>query len=441
MSTLRALPQVDELIRTAGLAGTVGPVLARVLAREAIDEARTRARRGESIDPEAVRRDVLKRAETVRRLRLRRVVNATGVILHTNLGRAPLSPEAVAAVAGAAGSVNLEMDLEDGVRAVRAPLAARLLCALTGSESALVVNNNAGALVLALAALARGRDVIVSRGELIEIGGGFRLPEVMQASGAVLREVGTTNRTRSADVRAAIGEQTALVLVAHPSNFRVVGFTESPALSDVAAIAHEAGIFLLYDLGSGLLQPEPALPGEPDAATALRDGADLVCFSGDKLLGGPQAGILAGRADLVEACRRHPLARALRADKLTLAALEATMAAHARGDRSALPVWRMLEIPVEEIAVRAERLAASIGARTMPGESLAGGGSVPGHGLPTMLVVLDDPGPEAFASSLRSGEPPVMARVESGSLVIDLRTVDPEDDDTLASAIRTARVR
>ncbi|MCA1834764.1 MAG: L-seryl-tRNA(Sec) selenium transferase, partial [Actinobacteria bacterium] len=392
----------------------------------------------EYVSPGAIVQDVQARGGELARLLLGPVINATGVVLHTNLGRAPLSEAAVLAASLAAGAVNLELDLAAGERGSRAPAAEKLLCALTGSEAALVVNNNAGALVLALAVLARGREVIVSRGELIEIGGEFRLPSIMEVSGAVLREVGTTNRTRASDVRGAIADNTGLILKVHPSNYRILGFTDEAALGDLAFIAREAGVPLLHDIGSGLLTPDERFPGEPDATTSLQAGADLVCFSGDKLLGGPQAGVIAGRAALVAACRRHPLARALRADKMSLAAMEATLLAHARGDRSRIPIWRMLELTPDDIRPRAASMAAATGGRCAEGESLSGGGSLPGLGLPTVLVAVDHERPADVARALRRGTPPVVARVENGALVIDMRTVDPKDDAALEQALRAA---
>jgi len=438
MSGFRDLPQVDEIARDVRLTGPLGHALAVSLAREAVAAARARVARGESIDADAVRADALARATALQHALLGRVVNATGVILHTNLGRAPLSAAAVEAVRAAAGATNIEFDLEGGERGARAPAASQLLCALSGAAAAHVVNNNAAALVLALAAIARGREVIVSRGELIEIGGEFRLPAIMEASGATLVEVGTTNRTRTADVRAAITERTGLVLKVHPSNFRIVGFTAEPPVADVVAVAHEAGVPVLYDIGSGLLTADPLLPGEPDATSALAAGVDLVCFSGDKLLGGPQAGVLAGREDLVAACRRHPLARAFRADKMTLAALEATLGQIAAGDTDAVPVQRMIAATDADLRPRAERIAAAAGGEIVEGESVVGGGSMPGHTMPSPLVAFRDAQPDVLAAALRRNRPPVIARVENDSLVIDVRTVDPDDDDIVIDALKRA---
>jgi L-seryl-tRNA(Ser) seleniumtransferase len=370
------------------------------------------------------------------------VINATGVILHTNLGRAPLPEAAVHAVDRAArGYTDLELDRGPGTRGRRTWRAEFLLAALTGAEDALVVNNNAAALLLGMAALARRKDVLVSRGELIEIGGEFRLPEIMRASGARLVEVGTTNRTRLGDYRAAMTARTGMILKVHPSNYRVVGFAESPSVSSLAGLAHRRGVPILYDTGSGLLEPVREVPGdEPSATEALAGGVDLVCFSGDKLLGGPQAGIVVGRADLIARLRRNPIARAVRVDKLTVAALEAVLAMYAQGRRDEVPVWRTLAERPSALRARARELAGSIpGASFGAGESVAGGGSVPGYGIPSVVIRLPADRPERLASRLRMGTPPVFCRVEDGALVFDLRTIGPEDDPRLARAIRYAR--
>jgi L-seryl-tRNA(Ser) seleniumtransferase len=374
------------------------------------------------------------------------VINATGVIVHTNLGRAPLSQAAAKRVAAiAAGYTNLEYDLAVGIRGRRDAHATRLLTRLTGAESAVIVNNNAAATLLVLAALANGREVLISRGELVEIGGGFRVPDVMAQSGAILREVGTTNRTRIADYAASIGERTALILRVHPSNFRIEGFTERPSLSDLVALGHRFNVRVAEDLGSGWLGwPEradlpAALGDEPIVSASIEAGADLVSFSGDKLLGGPQAGIIAGRADAVAAIARHPLMRALRVDKLTYAALEATLEAHAIGRREEVPVLRMLGAGVEEIGRRAAVLAGSLHAngwrtRVIDGMSTIGGGSAPGAELPTRLVQIERDGLSAdqIEERLRACDPPVIARIQDDHVVLDLRTVLPEQDEILA---------
>jgi L-seryl-tRNA(Ser) seleniumtransferase len=442
---LRKIPQVDAVLREPEVRQAVadwGPALARRFVADEIERDRGLARRGkEPGDARSIAARVAARAAELELRRLRRVINATGVVLHTNLGRAPLSTDASQAARDAGGYVNLEYDLGSGERGSRSPVAATLLAAMTGAESALVVNNNAGALLLALSALARGREVIVSRGELIEIGGEFRLPDIMEASGALLREVGTTNRTHAKDYRRALGEKTALVLKVHPSNYQVVGFTKEPAFADLLAITHEAGVSLLYDIGSGLLQPDAGLSGEPDATGAIAAGCDLVCFSGDKLLGGPQAGVLAGRRVLIDACRRSPIARAVRADKLTLAAMEATALAHARGEAGSIPAVRAIAASAEEIRARADRLVADVpsGEVTIEaGESVAGGGSLPGQTLRTSVLVAAHPRPSVLAAVLRANDPPVIGRVEDARFVLDLRTVDPADDAVLATALQAA---
>jgi L-seryl-tRNA(Ser) seleniumtransferase len=442
---LRKIPQVDAVLREPEVRQAVadwGPALARRFVADEIERDRGLARKGhEPGDARSIAERVAARATELERQRIRRVINATGVVLHTNLGRAPLSTAASQAALDAGGYVNLEYDLESGERGSRAPVGATLLAAMTGAEAALVVNNNAGALLLALSALARGREVIVSRGELIEIGGEFRLPDIMEASGALMREVGTTNRTHAKDYRRALGDKTALVLKVHPSNYQVVGFTKEPTLADLLAITHEAGVSLLYDIGSGLLQPDAGPSGEPDATAAITAGCDLVCFSGDKLLGGPQAGVLVGRRVLIDACRRSPIARAVRADKLTLAAMEATALAHARGEAASVPAVRAIAASAEEIRARADRLVADFptGELTVAaGESVTGGGSMPGQTLQTVLVVAAYPRPAILAAVLRANDPPVIGRLEDERFVLDLRTVDPADDDVLAAALEAA---
>jgi L-seryl-tRNA(Ser) seleniumtransferase len=357
------------------------------------------------------------------------VLNATGVIVHTNLGRAPLAPEALARVQDAArGYSNLELDLEDGERGSRQDHLAALLRRLTGAQAALVVNNNAAAVLLALAALGEGREVVVSRGELLEIGDGFRIPDVLTRSGARLVEVGTTNRTRPADYERAIGPDTALLLRVHQSKFRVVGFTELPRLAELAAIARRHELPLVDDLGSGALGE---IPGEPSARESLAAGADLVCFSGDKLLGGPQAGIVAGRADLVERLRRHPLQRAMRVDKLTLAALEGTLQLHL-DEPARIPVLRMLGEDVSVVRARAERLAEMTGGAVEETVARVGGGALPLAELPSFACALD----ETLARPLRVGEPPVVGIVRDGKLLLDCRTLADDELDEVAAAVR-----
>jgi L-seryl-tRNA(Ser) seleniumtransferase len=378
------------------------------------------------------------------------VINATGVIIHTNLGRAPLAPTAAARVAAlAAGYSNLEYDLATGTRGRRDAHAERLLCRLTGAEAAVVVNNNAAATLVALASLAGGREVIVSRGELVEIGGGFRVPDVMAQSGAVLREVGTTNRTRVSDYAAAISDRTALILRVHPSNFRIEGFAERPPLDDLVAVGRRFNIPVAEDLGSGLLgfpTSVAALRDEPTVADSVAAGVAIVMFSGDKLLGGPQAGILAGTADTVTSVRRHPLMRAVRADKMTYAALEATLEEHAAGRAAeTVPVARMMALSLEELGRRAKDLASALEAaglqpEIVDGVSTIGGGSAPGSQLPTRLVTLTQPAGR-FEEALRAGRPPVIARIADDRVVLDLRTVAPEDDERLAHLVAQAAAR
>ncbi len=382
-------------------------------------------------------------AHRLRRSLLGPAVNATGVLLHTNLGRAPLgrhySRAPLGLEAGADGPVrftNLEFDLASGRRGSRTTHASLLLATLTGAEAALVVNNCAAAVTLVLAALARDRGVAVSRGELVEIGGGFRVPEVMEQSGAQLVEVGTTNRTRAADYRAATERgDIALLLKVHPSNYRITGFTEEADVADLAKI----GPPVVSDLGSGLLdercpwlgQRPDWLAGEPGARQTLAEGAALVTFSGDKLMGGPQAGIICGRADLIAACAAHPLMRAFRPGSLVLDALQSVALAYLRRDGDAIPFWRMASTPIEELAERAEALRVGRPART---SALAGAGSLPGQEIPSAGIELDGD----FAAALRAHDPPVIARVNEQTTVIDLRTVDPADDDDVAAAVRRA---
>jgi len=375
------------------------------------------------------------------------VINATGVIIHTNLGRALLSPAARAAMEQAARSYsNLEYDLKAGQRGSRYVHAEELLCRLTGAEAALVVNNNAGAVLLILSALARGREVIISRGQLVEIGGGFRIPDVMRQSGAILVEVGTTNRTHRRDYEAAITDQTAMLLRVHRSNFRLTGFVTEPTLAEMADLAHSQGLLVGDDLGSGTLldTADYGLAHEPTIQESLAAGADIVSCSGDKLLGGPQAGIILGHADLIAQLRRFPLTRALRVDKTTLAGLQATLLHYVKSEATReVPVWRMIAIPLEALAIRAEawarRLAAAgLRSKVRDGRSAVGGGSLPGETLPTRLLALLEPSPERLASSLRHADPPVIARVEDEQLVLDPRTVQPEEENELLEIVISA---
>ena len=394
----------------------------------------------------AIERGIDARLAGRHRPSLDRAINATGVIVHTNLGRAPLAAAAARRVAElAAGYTNLEYDLEAGGRGRRDVHAERLLCQLTGAEAAVVVNNNAAATMLALAALAAGREVVISRGELVEIGGGFRVPDVMAQSGAILREVGTTNRTRAADYAAAITGRTGLILRVHPSNFRVEGFTERPTLDEVVAVGRRFGVPVVEDLGSGWLggpagEPGGPLADEPTVGASVRAGVHVASFSGDKLLGGPQAGIIVGRTDALGPIRVHPLMRAFRVDKMTYAALEATLQEYLAGRAAAtVPVARMIATTADQIGARADAMAsrlrgAGLTVEIVDGVSTIGGGSAPGSALPTRLLALGRTGdtPDALEARLRRLDPPVIARIEHDRLVLDLRTVLLEEDDELA---------
>ena len=432
MRSLRDLPSVDRLLADERLAGEpheLAVAAARVVLERAREEIRAGGTAGTLVDA------VLDELARARRPSLRRVLNATGVLVHTNLGRAPLAPAALERVTEVgSGYSNLEYDLEEGARGSRQSHLEPLFCRLTGAEAALLVNNNAAAVLLALAALAEGREVVVSRGELIEIGDGFRIPDVLARSGARLVEVGTTNRTRPEDYERAIREETAVLLRVHQSNFRVVGFTQRPQLSELAQIAKRAALPLVDDLGSGALT---ALGDEPTPAESLFAGADLVTFSGDKLLGGPQAGVAVGRADLVERLRRHPLQRALRADKLTLAALEGTLALALDATRAAqeIPVLRMFHEPLEAVRARAERLAELVDGEVEETVARVGGGALPLSELPSAACAVE----EALAEKLRLGEPPVIAVVRDGRTLLDCRTLTEAEVDAVAKAVLAAR--
>jgi L-seryl-tRNA(Ser) seleniumtransferase len=422
---LRDLPSVDELAR-----GLDDP-LAIDAARHVIDRAREEIRAG--ADPGDLAQRLRDELQGLRSPSLRRVLNATGVLIHTNLGRAPLADEAIAHVAETArGYSNLELDLREGVRGSRQDHAAGLLRRLTGAEAAIVVNNNAAALLLALAALAEGREVIVSRGELIEIGDGFRIPDVLMRSGARLVEVGTTNRTRAADYERAIGTDTALLLRVHQSNFRMVGFTELPRIEELAAVARRHDLPLVDDLGSGVLD---YVPGEQTARDSLAAGADLVCFSGDKLLGGPQAGIVVGRSDLVEALRRHPLHRALRVDKLSLAALEATLRLYLDGAPDRIPVLRALHEQPDARRARALRLAELVGGSVEETVGRAGGGALPLAELGSWACAVE----ESLGEPLRNGDPPVLGIVRDGKLLLDVLALRDDELDEVAAAVNRCR--
>jgi L-seryl-tRNA(Ser) seleniumtransferase len=430
---LRDLPSVDRLLGDDVLAAAPRP-LATAAARSALERAREAIRAGD--DPGDGVASARAELERLGAPGLRRVINATGVIVHTNLGRAPLAEAALARAIDVGGSYsNLELDLESGTRGSRQDHVADALCRLTGAEAALVVNNNAAAVLLALAALAAGGEVVVSRGELVEIGDGFRIPDVLAHSGAQMVEVGTTNRTRAADFERAIGPETALLHRVHQSNFRIVGFTESPTTEDLARVAHDAGLWLVDDLGSGSLAD---VGDEPTAASSVAAGADLVCFSGDKLLGGPQAGIVVGRRALTERLRRHPLQRALRADKLTLAALEGTLALHEDPERARreIPVLRMLDEPLERVRERAERLAGLVGGEVEETVARVGGGALPLAELPSAACAIE----EELAAPLRLGDPPVLGIVRDGRLLLDARTLaEPEVDEAARVVLRARR--
>jgi L-seryl-tRNA(Ser) seleniumtransferase len=430
---LRELPSVDELLGRQELEALVaehGRPLVLAAARAALERAREEVMAGFPTGDLAERTTL----ELEARLRpsLRRVLNATGVVVHTNLGRAPLAAAALDRVREIGGGYsNLEYDLESGSRGSRQDHVATLLRELTGAEAALVVNNNAAAVLLALAALAEGREVIVSRGELIEIGDGFRIPDVLARSGATLVEVGTTNRTRLADYERAVTERTAALLRVHQSNFRMVGFTEQARARDLARLADRHGLPLVDDLGSGALVETG---DEPTARASIDAGAHVVTFSGDKLLGGPQAGILAGRADLIERMRRHPLQRALRADKLTLAALEGTLALYRAGSREA-PVLRMLDEPAEAVRARAELLAGLTGGAVVATVARSGGGALPVAEIDSYACAL----PLELAEPLRRGEPPVVGIVRDDRLLLDCRTLTDAEVDEAAEAVARCR--
>jgi len=453
---LRALPSVDRLVGLAQAEPAVAAApraLQVTAAREVIEAARTAAAVGQGVPPLeelAARAAALVARGTT--LPLRRVINATGVIIHTNLGRAPLARDALDAIANVArGYSNLEYDLAAGERGSRHALLRDLLVRLSGAEDALVVNNNAAALLLALTALARRREVVIARSQLVEIGGGFRVPDVMRESGARLVEVGTTNRTYLRDYEAACGPRTAALLRVHASNFRIVGFTHETTLAELAGLARRLGVPLIDDLGSGsfLDTTEYGLAHEPMVQESVAGGADLTCFSGDKLLGGPQAGIIVGRRVWVERLRHHPLARALRPDKVILAGLAATLVHYLRGEApTAIPVWRMIATPVTALEERAGALAARLGdlpVRCEIREDVAtvGGGSLPGETLPTRVLLLIPERPRSGSAQrllarLRAATPAVVGRVVADACALDLRTVLPEEDGELLQAIRSA---
>jgi L-seryl-tRNA(Ser) seleniumtransferase len=435
MNDLRHIPSVDKLLsQVSPLIATYGRSLSTDAIRSVLDESRSNMRAGNTFpDQSELLQRIADRLREWTQSRPRAVINATGVIVHTNLGRAPLSQEAIAAMTAAAtGYSDLEYDLARGERGHRMVAVEDLLKRVTGAEAAFVVNNNAGAVLLALSALASGRGALISRGQLVEIGGGFRVPDVMEQSGATLIEVGTTNRTHRRDYEMAlVTKEVAAIVRAHSSNFRTVGFTTEVPLEELVELAKWKNIPLIDDLGSGALLDtiEYGLAHEPMVQESVAAGAHVICFSGDKLLGGPQAGIIVGKAPYVEPLKKHPLARALRMDKLDLAALSATLVHYLKGEATQkIPVWRMISLPLGEIEQQAQMFAqqlqaAGYTAEVIDGQSTVGGGSLPGETLPTKLVALTVTNPDDFLARLRRGDPPVVARIENNRVVIDLRTV------------------
>jgi L-seryl-tRNA(Ser) seleniumtransferase len=454
----RSIPSIEQLRqrpRLLALEATYGRAAIVNALRAEAEAVRAGSSDGLQADDivSAIERAAIGRLASECRPSLQRVINATGVIIHTNLGRAPLPRTAASRAAQlSAGYTNLEYDLAAGARGRRDVHAERLLRRLTGAEAAVVVNNNAAATLLVLAALAAGREVIISRGELVEIGGGFRVPDVLAQSGAILREVGTTNRTRSADYAAAISDRTALILRVHPSNFRIEGFTERPSLEQLVDLGGRFAVPVVEDAGSGYMSTslkagEAALRSEPDVSHSIAAGAGIVMFSGDKLLGGPQAGIIVGQAALLARIRAHPLMRALRVDKLTYAALEATLEEFTAGRAEVnVPVAAMIAMPLEAIERRARALADALRATglrvsVVDGQSAIGGGSAPGAALPTKLVAIEHPSISAreIETQLRENDVPIIARIEHDRVVIDLRTVEANDDNVVAAASERLR--
>lgn len=443
---LRRLPSVDSLLAHSALQKQIrvyGRDLVVNAIRSQLDDARERilnSAPGDVCESALVNgiEDFLARQQDSS---LKSLINATGVIIHTNLGRALLSKSAQEAMVGAAAAYNtLEFDLETGKRGSRLAHASQMLRDLTGAEDALVVNNNASALILILSALATEREVVISRGQLVEIGGGFRIPAIMRESGAKLVEVGTTNRTRISDYEAALTDSSAMILRVHSSNFKQIGFVQQPALAALTALARSYGVLAVDDLGSGTLidTAQFGLDHEPTVQESVAAGVDLVCFSGDKLLGGPQAGIIVGKLNLLSQLKRHPLARALRVDKLTYAALIATLEHYRRGETLAkVPVWQMISRPLKDIRETAEKWAAEVGGSVLSGESTVGGGSLPGTALPTALLALASESPNRVLERLRQANPPVIARIADGRVLLDPRTVLPEQEADLLAALQS----
>ena len=454
MTTLRSLPSVERLLQTriaAELIARYGRPLTLDALREELAAIRARVKSLLATDQGTLRtptiEEILASAES--RLHdwtaptLVPVINATGVILHTNLGRAPLSQATLRAMdAVGRGYSTLEFDLGKGVRGSRLIHAESILRKLTGAEAAMVVNNNASALLLILSALARRKEVVIARTQLVEIGGGFRVPDVMKQSGAKLAEIGTTNRVHIEDYEQALSKSTGLVMRAHRSNFKIIGFTEEPELEEVVAVSHAAGVPVVDDLGSGALidTARYGLAHEPTVGESLAAGVDLVCFSGDKLLGGPQAGIILGRLELIAKLRKHPLARAVRADKTCLAGLSATLRHYLVDEAEReIPIWRMMSLTPKQVQGRAEAWRRELGKGTVvEGESTVGGGSLPGESMPTFLLSLDVKSPDRFLKRLREQHPPIIARTENNQVLLDPRTVLPEQEGALLVGIKNA---
>lgn len=451
---LRRLPAVDRMAAWPAVAALTA-VYGATLVLEGIRHALAAERHAIQTDPhyqttpEQLQAQLQAWLESLTTPTLQPVINATGVIIHTNLGRAPLSPAALQAVTTTAGSYsNLEYDVAAGERGSRAVHIGQALTYLTGAEAATVVNNNAAGVLLMLAALCRGREVLISRGQLVEIGGGFRVPDVMAQSGALLVEVGTTNRTHLRDYAQAITERTAAILVAHHSNFKIIGFTTEPELAELAQLAQAHGLWLLYDQGSGALLDTSryGLDREPLVQDGIAAGCDVVAFSGDKLLGGPQAGLLCGRAGPIDIIKRHPLARAVRPDKLCLAALAATLPAYVRGTaETEIPIWQMLHYPLAALEQTAQTWAAAwqaagLTATVEPGLSTVGGGSLPGQTLPTWLVALRPAAVTAMTARLRQGPTKVVGRIQHDRLLLDPRTVLPHEQTALVQAVQASWV-
>jgi L-seryl-tRNA(Ser) seleniumtransferase len=448
---LRGIPSIDTLLESDAIRASAvrieRTILIRIV-RESVDDVRGRILSGQEIDDPArtIAERVEARVERLLKPRLHEVINATGVIIHTNLGRAPVSDAAASAMASVAGRyVPLELEIDTGKRGGRMSEISEMLRLLTGADASLVVNNNAAALLLTLSSLCAGGEVILSRSQAVEIGGGFRVPDVMAQSGARLMEVGTTNRTYVRDYEAAINEQTAALLTVHWSNFKIIGFTEQPLLSELAKLASSRSLPLIEDLGSGsLLETTPyGLTHEPTVGESIAAGVDVVCFSGDKLLGGPQAGIISGRSDLVARISRHPLARAVRADKTALAGVAETVRHYLQGDAvERIPVWRMIAADREMLRLRCEEWRARIGmaeiVSVVESNSAIGGGSLPGEALPSWALAIESSHPDRLARVLRTGEPSIMPHIEDGRLLLDARTVFEDQDDALIDRVREA---